>query len=98
MPIALGDCQVALAPRNGTAAVATFPVRPGEDAMPVIDRGQLIRAPAAPVRITGRQAMGVTLVRVTAGEHVSSVFPVVEDETDENGAPEPGAAEDANDA
>jgi hypothetical protein len=29
--------------------------------------------------------MGVTLFRVIAGEHVNSVFPVIEDETDDNG-------------
>ena len=43
--------------------------------------GRLIRVPADQVRITGRQAMGVTLFRVDAGEHVTSVFPVIEDET-----------------
>ena len=35
------------------------------------------------VRITGRQAMGVTLFRVDAGEHVTSVFPVLEEESDD---------------
>jgi DNA gyrase subunit A len=34
------------------------------------------------VRITGRSVMGVTLVRVDADEHVTSVFPVVEEEPD----------------
>ena len=29
--------------------------------------------------------MGVTLFRVDAGEHVTSVFPVIEDAGDENG-------------
>ena len=32
--------------------------------------------------------MGVTLFRVIAGEHVMSVFPVVGDAGDENGAAE----------
>jgi hypothetical protein len=32
--------------------------------------------------------MGVTLFRVDADEHVTSVFPVIEDAGDENGAPE----------
>ena len=65
--------------------------------MLVTDAGRLIRVPADQVRITGRQTMGVTLFRVNAGEHVTSVFPVVEAETDENGAPDPGDAEDGND-
>ena len=92
-----GIANITLAPRNGRAVVATFPVRPGDDVMLVTDAGRLIRVPADQVRVTGRQAMGVTLFRVNAGEHVTSVFPVVETETDENGAPDPGAAEDGND-
>jgi hypothetical protein len=34
--------------------------------------------------------MGVTLFRVDKGEHVTSVFTVLEDETDENGAADDG--------
>jgi DNA gyrase subunit A len=83
-----GIANITLAPRNGTAVVATFPVRQGDDVMLVTDAGRLIRVPADQVRITGRQAMGVTLFRVNADEHVTSVFPVVEDAGDENGAPE----------
>ena len=74
-----GIANITLAPRNGTAVAATFPVRPGDDVMLVTDAGRLIRVPADQVRITGRQAMGVTLFRVDADEHVTSVFPVVED-------------------
>jgi DNA gyrase subunit A len=83
-----GIANISLAPRNGTAVVATFPVRTGDDVMLVTDAGRLIRVPADQVRITGRQAMGVTLFRVIAGEHVTSVFPVIEDETEENGGPD----------
>jgi DNA gyrase subunit A len=83
-----GIANITLAPRNGTAVVATLPVRSGDDVMMVTDAGRLIRVPADQVRITGRQAMGVTLFRVIAGEHVTSVFPVIEDETEENGGPD----------
>ena len=62
--------------------------------MMVTDAGRLIRVPADQVRITGRQAMGVTLFRVNTDEHVTSVFPVIEAETEENGEPET-APEDA---
>ena len=94
-----GIANIALAPRNGTAVVATLPVRPGDDVMMVTDAGRLIRVPADQVRITGRQAMGVTLFRVNAGEHVTSVFPVIEEaEAEDNGAPDEGASiEDGND-
>ncbi|MBV9252292.1 MAG: DNA gyrase subunit A [Acetobacteraceae bacterium] len=87
-----GIANITLAPRNGKAVVATFPVRPGDDVMLVTDAGRLIRVPADEVRITGRQAMGVTLFRVNAGEHVTSVFPVIDAEGEEIGGPENGAA------
>jgi DNA gyrase subunit A len=75
-----GIANITLAPRNGTAVVATFPVRSGDDVMLVTDAGRLIRVPADQVRITGRQAMGVTLFRLDNGERVTSVFPVLETE------------------
>jgi DNA gyrase subunit A len=68
------------AKRNGKAVAASFQVRPGDDVMLVTDSGRLIRVPADQVRITGRSVMGVTLVRVDQDEHVTSVFPVVEQE------------------
>ena len=83
-----GIVNITLAPRNGTAVVATFPVEDADDIMLVTDAGRLIRVPANQVRRTGRQAMGVTLFRVDANEHVTSVFPVIEDAGDENGASE----------
>jgi DNA gyrase subunit A len=78
-----GITNITLAPRNGSAVAASFPVRPGDDVMLVTDAGQLIRVPADQVRLTGRQAMGVTLFRVDPEEHVTSVFPVLDDETEE---------------
>ncbi|MBS0641572.1 MAG: DNA gyrase subunit A, partial [Proteobacteria bacterium] len=85
-----GIANINLAPRNGKAVVATFPVRQGDDIMMVTDAGRLIRVPGDQVRVTGRQAMGVTVLRVDADERVTSVFPVLEEETDDNGS----AAED----
>jgi DNA gyrase subunit A len=74
----LGISNVTLSPRNGTAVVASFPVRPGDDVMLVTDEGRLIRVPSDQVRVTGRVSMGVTLFRLGDTEHVTSVFPVVE--------------------
>ena len=82
-----GIANITLAPRNGKSVVATFPVREGDDVMLVTDAGRLIRVPADQVRITGRQAMGVTLFRVDSGEHVTSVFPVLEEESDDSETP-----------
>jgi DNA gyrase subunit A len=77
-----GIANIVLAPRNGTAVVATLPVRRGDDVMLVTDTGRLIRVPADQVRITARQSMGVTLLRL-AGERVTSVFPVIDDSTED---------------
>lgn len=73
-----GIANITLAPRNGTEVAGTFPVRPGTDVMLVTNLGKLIRVPGDQVRITGRQAMGVTLFRVEGDERVTAVFPVVE--------------------
>ena len=87
-----GIANIALGARNGRAVVASFPVRPGDDVMLVTDGGRLIRLPADQVRITGRAAMGVMLVRLGEGERVMSVFPVIEAEGDEAAGPDkPGA-------
>ena len=74
-----GIANVTLAKRNGTAVAASFPVRPGDDVMLMTDAGRLIRVPGDQVRITGRQAMGVMLLRLNANEQVTSVFPVLEE-------------------
>ena len=80
-----GITNIALAKRNGNAVVTTFPVRQGDDVMLVTDAGRLIRIPADQVRLTGRQAMGVTLFRLDGQEQVMSVFPVVEAEESADG-------------
>ncbi|MCW3475728.1 DNA gyrase subunit A [Limobrevibacterium gyesilva] len=78
-----GIANITLSPRTGAAVAATFPVRPGDDVMLVTDAGRLIRLPADQMRITGRASMGVTLFRLDSDERVTSVFPVMEDGTDE---------------
>jgi DNA gyrase subunit A len=75
-----GITNIMLAPRNGTAVVATLPVRRGDDVMLVTDVGRLIRVPADQVRITARQTMGVTLFRLSEAERVTSIFPVIDDQ------------------
>ncbi|UFN51376.1 DNA gyrase subunit A [Roseomonas sp. OT10] len=95
-----GISNISLSPRTGREVVATFPARPGDDVMLVTDAGRLIRLPVDQVRVTGRQAMGVTLLRLDDSERVTSCFPVVEDgEATDAGAGETAAgdsgAEDA---
>ncbi len=86
-----GIANISLAKRNGGAVVASFPVRQGDDLMLVTDAGRLIRLPSDQIRITGRQAMGVTLFRIGADEQVTSVFPVLEEtDGDDQAGEEPG--------
>jgi len=54
--------------------------------MLITDGGRLIRLPADQVRVTGRQAMGVTLLRLDEGETVTSCFPVVDEQQDDAAA------------
>ncbi|WP_158744593.1 DNA gyrase subunit A [Acidisphaera sp. L21] len=98
-----GITNIVLGGRKGTAVVGTLPVRPGTDVMLVTNVGRLIRISSDGVRITGRQATGVTLFRVSDGEHVTAVFPVAEaiagldeaaGEVPEDGVAEDGVAED----
>jgi len=88
-------------PKRGSAVVATQPVLPGTDVMMVTDVGRLIRVPVDQVRVMARQAGGVTLFRVSAGEKVTSVFPVLEEEGDDadgtDEAPTPDAPEPSGD-
>jgi len=74
-----GIGNLTLSARTGREVVATFAVRPGDGVMLVTDGGRLIRLPADQVRITGRGAMGVMLLRLDEDERVTSCFPIVED-------------------
>jgi len=73
-----GIANITLTPRTGKAVAGTFRVQPGDDVMLVTDQGRLIRVPGNQIRVTGRASMGVTLFRLDTGEHVTSLFPVVE--------------------
>jgi DNA gyrase subunit A len=88
-----GITGMELRPRNGREVVATFPVRTGDDVMLVTDNGRLIRLPADQVRITGRQAMGVTLLRLNDGERVTSCFPVLDGDDDGQDGPATATSE-----
>jgi DNA gyrase subunit A len=80
-----GITGMALTRRNGGAVVASFPVRDGDALMLVTDAGRTIRIPVDDIRIAGRATQGVTLFRIEDDEHVTSVFPVVEDEAESEG-------------
>ncbi|MEY4845846.1 MAG: gyrase subunit, partial [Pseudomonadota bacterium] len=84
-----GIAGIVLSARTGREVVATVPARPGDDIMLVTNGGQLIRLKADDVRLTGRMAMGVTLMRPAEGERVISCFPVADEGGDEEAAPAP---------
>ncbi len=77
-----GITNATLSARTGREVVATFGVRQGDGVMLMTNGGRLIRLPADQVRVTGRTAMGVTLLRLNEGERVTSCFPVMETEED----------------
>jgi DNA gyrase subunit A len=72
--------------RTGREVVATMAVRPGDDVMLVTDGGILMRTGSDQVRITGRGAMGVRLLRLDEGERVTSCFTVLDEAEDTDGA------------
>ncbi len=79
-----GIANITLNPkRNGNAVSGSFAVRPGDDIMLVTDGGRLIRVPVDQIRLTGRTVMGVTLFRLDDDERVTSVFPVLEQEQEQ---------------
>ncbi len=88
-----GIGNITLGARNGRAVVATFTVRPGDDVMLVTDGGALIRLPVEQVRVTGRNAQGVTLKRLDGGEIVTSCFPVADQGDSSEGEAEGPAPE-----
>jgi len=80
-----GIVNITLSAKTGREVVATFPVRPGDHVMLVTDGGRLIRLAADEIRITGRAAMGVMLMRLEEGERITSCFPVAEEGEEADG-------------
>ncbi|WP_226382026.1 DNA gyrase subunit A [Falsiroseomonas ponticola] len=96
-----GITNITLSARTGREVVATFAVRQGDGVMLVTNGGRLIRLPADQVRVTGRSAMGVTLLRLNENERVTSCFPVMEtpgSETGDDNAAETPTGEGTADA
>jgi DNA gyrase subunit A len=64
----------------------------------VTDHGKVIRLKAKQVRITGRNAQGVHLVRLEQGEKVRAVSPLAEREDDDDSNGDNGAAPNGDDS
>ena len=76
----------------GGRLAASFPVEDDDEVLLVTDAGQLIRTPAAQVRIAARATGGVFILRTAGGERVVSVERL-EAEAPEEGAPGDPAGE-----
>jgi DNA gyrase subunit A len=76
--------------RAGDRLTAAFPVEEGDDLLLVTSGGQMIRTPAAQVRVVGRASQGVTIFRTAEGEKVVSVERLPESGGEDEG--EGGAA------
>ena len=81
-----GIINIATSDRNG-AVVATFPTGDADEVVLITDGGQIIRFPAADIRIAGRNTQGVTLFRTAEDERVVSVARLAEagDDRDADG-------------
>ena len=73
--------------RNG-AVVGSMQVRDDDSIMLITDSGRVIQIPVVNIRVTGRNTMGVTLMRVEDGERIVSIARVVDDEESEDGSSE----------
>ena len=71
--------------RGENSVIAAFPVSERDQIMLVTDGGRIIRCPVNDIRIAGRTTRGVTLFRVSEGEHVVSVARLGDEGTTENG-------------
>jgi DNA gyrase subunit A len=60
----------------------------------ITDHGNIIRLPVKGVRVTGRNAQGVHLVKVAEGERVRAVVPLAEKEEDDDTSNGNGSAEE----
>ena len=72
-----GIINISTSERNGSV-VATFPIGEADEVVLITDGGQIIRFPAADIRIAGRNTQGVTLFRTAEDERVVSVARLVE--------------------
>ena len=63
-------------------------VRDDDSIMLITDSGRVIQIPVVNIRVTGRNTMGVTLMRVEDGERIVSIARVVDDEESEDGSSE----------
>lgn len=70
-----GIIAIKTSERNGELVQAQA-VNDGDDIILISNNGTLVRTPVAQIAQTGRNAQGVTLIRLTKGEHLVSIAKV----------------------
>ncbi|MFZ5723260.1 MAG: DNA gyrase subunit A [Pseudomonadota bacterium] len=90
-----GTIAIQTSDRNG-ALVAAVQVHDADQLMLISDQGTLVRTRVDEVRETGRNAQGVTLIKLDAGEKLVGVVRVEDMGEDEGDVPAEGAAPDSN--
>ena len=78
-----GIRNISVTSKNGPV-VASFPISNTDDIMLVTDQGQIIRCPVHDIRITGRNAQGVIVFRISDNEKVVAVSKIPASESDED--------------
>jgi DNA gyrase subunit A len=79
-----GIINIKTGERNG-AVVGSMQVQDEDRIMLITDTGRVIKIPVTNIRVTGRNTMGVTLMRVEDNERIVSIARVVEDDDSEEG-------------
>jgi DNA gyrase subunit A len=71
---------------GGVAGALT--VRNDDELMLITNKGKMVRTRIAEIRETGRNAQGVKLIDLRAGEVLQGIAPVVSDKDEEESSPE----------
>ena len=74
--------------------VGALTVHDNDEIMLITTKGQMVRTRVKEIRETGRNTMGVILIRLKEGEKLQSIAPVVSDQDDEESAPAEAEATD----
>jgi DNA gyrase subunit A len=77
-----GIINIKVTGKNGEA-VRMKTVSDKDDLMLITEKGMVVRAPIKDVRTTGRSTQGVRLMRLEAGDKISSVAKIVPEDEDE---------------
>ncbi|MBF0140725.1 MAG: DNA gyrase subunit A [Magnetococcales bacterium] len=77
-----GVIGIGVSSRNGPV-VDNLTVWPGDQIMVITDQGTVLRTDVDSIRLTGRNATGVTILNVAEGERVTSVTRIAESEETE---------------